>query len=100
MAAYLAALVYLKQGNLERAQAEVEVLRQMYQTGRSNRILEIRLWETQGLLMCQNGAADEGLKLLVRAVQRTKDDYNHHAWGNGCAIHGGLGHGGPARRQG
>ncbi len=34
--------------------------------------------------MCQTGDADAGLKLLARAVDKTKDDYAHHAWGNGA----------------
>jgi tetratricopeptide (TPR) repeat protein len=82
---YLSALIYLKQGNAERASAEVEVLRQASQTTKANRQLEHRLWETQGLLMCQTGSAEAGLKLLAKVVERTKDDYAHHAWGNGAA---------------
>src|SRR5262249_29993196 len=27
---------------------------------------------------------DEGLKLLAKAADRSKDDYGHHAWGNGA----------------
>jgi hypothetical protein len=34
--------------------------------------------------MCQSGAPDGGLKLLARVVERLKDDYSHHAWGNGA----------------
>jgi hypothetical protein len=46
--------------------------------------LQLRLWETQGTLLCQRGEADAGLKLLAKAVARTKDDYDHHSWGNGA----------------
>ena len=46
--------------------------------------LEYRLWETQGLLLCQTGSADAGLKLLAKAATRSKNDYGHHAWGNGA----------------
>jgi tetratricopeptide (TPR) repeat protein len=81
MASYLAALVYLRQGDVCAATAEVEVLQQAYQ---GRRLPEARLWETQGWLMCQTGAADAGLKLLAKAVERTKNDYSHHAWGNGA----------------
>lgn len=84
MASYLAALVYLKQGNPERAAPEVEVLQHAYRTGKSNKQLEFRLFEVEGLLMCQTGAADAGLKLLFKNVDKSKDDYSHHAWGNGA----------------
>ncbi len=83
-ASYLAALVYLKQGNAARAVPEVEVLRQAYQERKNDPALEYRVWETQGLLLCQLGAADCGLKLLAQAAERSKSDYGHHAWGNGA----------------
>src|SRR5205807_5932876 len=83
-ASYLAALVYLKQGDPARAAPEVEVLRQVYQQRKDDRLLEYRVWEAQGLLLCQLGAADTGLKLLAKAVDRSKNDYSHHAWGNGA----------------
>jgi Tfp pilus assembly protein PilF len=83
-AAYMAALVYLCRGEPERAAPEVAVLQEAYQRGRSNKTLENRLSETQGLLQCQQGQVDAGLKLLARLVARTKDDYSHHAWGNGA----------------
>jgi tetratricopeptide (TPR) repeat protein len=81
---YLAALVYLKRGEPSRALPEIEVLQQAYRTNKHNRELESRLWETQGWYMCQTSAADAGLKLLVKVVERTKNDYGHHAWGNGA----------------
>jgi tetratricopeptide (TPR) repeat protein len=83
-AAYLAALVYLAKGDPDRAKPEMEVLQGASSGKRPNRLTESRLWEVQGLLMCQTGAADEGLKLLQRCVEKTKDDYGHHAWGNGA----------------
>jgi tetratricopeptide (TPR) repeat protein len=83
-ASYLAALVYLKQGDVARAAAEVEVLRQQYANRKNSILLEDRVWETQGLLLCQLGAADSGLALLAKAVERSKNDYSHHAWGNGA----------------
>ncbi len=83
-AAYLAALVYLARNDPDRARPEVEVLQEAAAAKRSNRQVESRLWEAQGLLLCQTGAAEEGLKLLQRWVDTTKDDYSHHAWGNGA----------------
>lgn len=84
MSAYLSALVYLRQGDLARATPEVEVLRQAYRTRKNDKELENRLWEVQGLLLSRSGGGDAGLKLLARLVERTKDDYRHHAWGNGA----------------
>jgi tetratricopeptide (TPR) repeat protein len=82
--AYLAALVYLKMRDPERAAREVAVLQEAYQTKRYDKGLELRLWEVLGLLQCQQGQPEAGLKLLAKAVARTKDDYTHHAWGNGA----------------
>jgi Tfp pilus assembly protein PilF len=83
-ASYMAALVYLKEGDAERATPEVEVLQNAYSEKKNDRVLEDRLWETQGLLLCETGAPDAGLKLLARAVERTKNDFFHHSWGNGA----------------
>jgi tetratricopeptide (TPR) repeat protein len=83
-AAYLRALVYLKKGDADRAAPEVNVLREAYQTRRTDKELELRLWETQGALLCLEGGADGGLKLLAKAVNKTKDDFPHHAWGHGA----------------
>ena len=85
-AAYLAALMYLKQGDAKRAAAEVDTLRQAQSDRRRDSRLELKLWEAQGLLMCKTGAADEGLKLLQRCVDKTKNDFSHHAWGNGASF--------------
>src|SRR5205807_1585862 len=85
-ASYMAALVYLKQGDAARAKPEVEVLAQAYQTRKQDRILEDRLWETQGMLLCRTGSVDAGLKLLAKVVEKTKNDYGHHAWGNGAYL--------------
>jgi tetratricopeptide (TPR) repeat protein len=81
---YLSALVYLKEGDPARAAPEVEVLRQAYLERKSDSELEFRVWETQGLLLCQTGAVDSGLKLLAKAVDRSKSSYRHHSWGNGA----------------
>jgi tetratricopeptide (TPR) repeat protein len=81
---YMTALIYLRRGEPDRAAPEVDVLRQAQQDRRTDKQLEFRLWETQGFLLCLQGQRDAGLKLLARAVARTKDDYRHHAWGNGA----------------
>jgi hypothetical protein len=81
---YLAALVYLKMHETARAAPEVAVLQEVYQGKRYDKKLELQMWEVLGMLMCQQGQVDGGLKLLAQTVQRTKDDYGHHAWGNGA----------------
>jgi tetratricopeptide (TPR) repeat protein len=95
---YFAALAYLGQGDAERAKPEVEVLQHAFRDRKNDAQLEFRLQETEGLLMCQTGSVDAGLKLLARDVAKSKDNYNHHAWGNGAyymeawgvaALHGG-----------
>jgi tetratricopeptide (TPR) repeat protein len=83
-AAYFSALLYLKQGTTSRAAAEVEVLRQLHQQSKGDGRLESRIWETQGILMCQMGPGDCGLKLLAKAAEKSKTDYGHHSWGNGA----------------
>ena len=83
-ASYMAALVYLAQNDPDRAAVEVAVLEEAFRERRTDKTLQLRLWETRGLLLCQTGVPDEGLKLLKRAVEETKNDYRHHAWGNGA----------------
>jgi tetratricopeptide (TPR) repeat protein len=83
-ASYLAALAYLAANDLDLAQAEIEVLAEAYRADGKQRQLAHRLWETQGILLCRLGDAEAGLKLLQKCVEQTKDDYSHHAWGNGA----------------
>jgi tetratricopeptide (TPR) repeat protein len=83
-ASYLAALVYLKKGDIDRAEPEVNVLQEAYRGKRNSRDLELRMWEAQGILLCRRGEADGGLKLLAKTVEKTKDDYRAHAWGHGA----------------
>lgn len=83
-AAYHAAVVALEQGDAARAAAEVDVLRQAQQSKKGNRTQELRLWEVQGRLMCQTGQGEAGVKLIRRTIDKTKDDYAHHAWGGGA----------------
>lgn len=84
LVSYRQALLHLRQGDTVKAGPHVEVLREAYQKGRKDKRLEQRLWETQGLLLCMTGGGEQGVKLLERVVQKTKDDYSHHAWGNGA----------------
>jgi hypothetical protein len=83
-ASYLAALTFLAQDNPARAAPEVEVLEEAYKARRNDRQLQARLWETRGLLLCQTGGEDAGLRLLAKVVEQTKNEYSHHAWGNGA----------------
>jgi tetratricopeptide (TPR) repeat protein len=83
-AAYFAAVLALERGESERARAEIDVLRQAQQKKRGDRRQELRLWEVQGRLECQTGNGEAGIKLLRRTIDKTKDDYQHHAWGGGA----------------
>ena len=83
LGSYLTALVYLKRGEPARALPEIEVLKQAFQHNK-DRKAELNLLEVQGLYLCAVGETEAGLKLLYRTVERTKDDYSHHAWGNGA----------------
>jgi tetratricopeptide (TPR) repeat protein len=85
-AAYHAAVLYLEKGDVERARAEVDTLRSLHQTRKSDKRLEQRLWEVQGRFLCQTGSGEAGLKMLKKLVDSTKNDFGHHAWGNG-AVH-------------
>jgi tetratricopeptide (TPR) repeat protein len=84
LAAYLAAQVYLQEGDEERAAPEVETLRYAYIDRKNDKELEMRLWEVQGVLMCRTGGVDAGLRLLARCVEKTKNDFRFHSWGGGA----------------
>ena len=87
---YMLALVYLKKHDPSRVAPEVAVLQEAYQTKRYDKKLELQLWEVLGVLECQLGHPEGGLKLLAQAVERVKGDYSYHQWGNGRSSHGGL----------
>lgn len=89
--AYFRALVYLKKGEIERAMPEVHVLQEAYRSKRTDRDLELQLWETTGIQQCAQGSAEAGLKLLAKSVDKTKDDYRYHAWGHGAYFMEGWG---------
>lgn len=82
--AYYAALVALEKRDTEQAGREIDTLRQAQQTKKSDKTIERRLWEAQGRLLCQKGDGEAGLKLLKQLVNATKNDFSHHAWGNGA----------------
>lgn len=84
--AYYSALLALEKGDSGRASADIDTLRQVAQTRKSDRGLEQKLWEVQGRHLCQTGQGEAGVKLLKKAVDATKNDYNHHAWGNGAVL--------------
>jgi Tfp pilus assembly protein PilF len=83
-AAYFAALLHLKKGDPARALPELHALQEACRKRRNDRRLELKLWEAQGLYQCATREATAGLKQLAKAVNKTKDDYSHHAWGNGA----------------
>ncbi|CAN5261084.1 hypothetical protein BH11PLA2_BH11PLA2_11490 [soil metagenome] len=85
-AAYFAALMALAKNEPTRVQAELDVLRQSKPGRKDEKKSEARVWEIQGRLMCCTGEGEAGLKLLQKAVEKTKDDYAHHAWGNGGSL--------------
>lgn len=84
LASYMGALLALDRRDLGRATAEVDVLRQAQQTKKNDTRLQQRLNEVQGRLLCATGDGPSGLKLLARVVEKTKNDYYHHAWGGGA----------------
>ena len=93
--AYYAALLYLEKGDVKRAGTEIETLRQQDQgkTKSRNRGGDNKLWEVQGLHLCRTGSGEAGLKLLKKAVDATKNNYSHHAWGGGAVLMEAWGYG-------
>ena len=81
---YFTAVMFLERGMPERAKPEIDVLRQGNQSKRNDRQRDLRLWEVQGRYECQTGNGEAGVKLLKRTIDKTKDDYAHHAWGGGA----------------
>jgi len=81
---YYAALAALEKGDTDQAGREVDTLRQARQGRKTDKNADRRLWETQGLYLCQKGDGEAGLKLLKKLVDATKNDFGHHAWGNGA----------------
>ena len=82
--AYYAAQLALARHDLPRATAELDVMRQAAKPPKDGSANATRLWEIQGRVLCRRGEGEAGAKLLRRAVEKTKDDFNHHAWGGGA----------------
>ncbi|VTU01413.1 tetratricopeptide domain-containing protein : Tetratricopeptide repeat domain protein OS=uncultured planctomycete GN=HGMM_F16E03C28 PE=4 SV=1 [Gemmataceae bacterium] len=82
--AYFAASACLARGETEQAGREIDTLRALQQSKKSDKSLERRLLEVQGRYLCQKGDGEAGLKLLKKLVDATKNDFGHHAWGNGA----------------
>ena len=82
--AYYGALLSLEKGDTAQAGREVDTLRGLQQKRKSDRNLQRRLWEIQGRYLCQKGDGEAGIKLLRKLVDNTKNDFGHHAWGNGA----------------
>src|SRR5262249_6219214 len=69
LASYMSALVLWPQGEPWLATPYVEVLEEAFASRKGDRTLRQRLWETRGLLLCQTGAAEQGLSLLAKLVE-------------------------------
>ncbi len=82
--AYYAALLNFEKGENEQAWREFDTLRQFQQSRRSDKSVERKLSEVQGLYLCRQGNGDNGLKLLKKLVDATKNDYWYHNWGFGA----------------
>ena len=81
--AYYAAQLALERRDTPRATAELDVMRQALTPSKGGGN-PTRLWEIQGRVLCRCGQGEAGVKLLRRSVEKTKDDFNHHAWGGGA----------------
>ncbi len=83
---YVGAWLALEQGRMADAAAQIEALRQAVAAHPKDTRLALRLWEMQGWQFCMEGDIEPGLALIKRCVDKTKDDFNHHAWGQGATL--------------
>ena len=97
-ASYLAALIYLRQGDAARAAPEVESLRQAYADKKTDPELEYRLWETQGLLLCRAGVGGRGAETAGQGGDALEGRLRPSRLGQRLVFHGGVGRGGAVRR--
>lgn len=87
---YLTALLHLKQEQPQLAVPSIESLQKALEElpeknpKPDRRTLENRLWETRGLLQCQQGEAEAGLTLLAKVAERTSDSFSQMGWGLGA----------------
>jgi hypothetical protein len=88
-AEYLTALLCLKLERPDQAALAVEAQRRALAATpekgakQDRRQLENRLWESEGLLLCQQGKDEAGLALLAKVVQRTLNIELSHDIGSG-----------------
>jgi len=82
--AYFSALVSLEKGDTKQVGNDVDTLRQLRQTNKTDKKLERRIQEVQGWHQCQTGQGVAGLMQLKKLVDATKNDFSHHNWGNGA----------------
>lgn len=83
-ASYLNACLFLAKKEPHNALPCVESLQQAWSGGKKDQQAEFRMWETQACLMAAQGQHGPATKLIKRAVDKSKNDYSHHAWGNGA----------------
>ena len=72
-------MVYFKKNDIEAAEERIAALEEAKKSNKTDKQMEMRLWELQGILYCRQGKADEGLALLAKGVEKTKADYGLHA---------------------
>ncbi len=80
------AMLALEQGDTGKASSQIEVLQTAQRQKKGDKQTEIRVNTAQGWYLCQTGNSEAGLKMLKRAVDKTKADYSHHSWGRGASI--------------
>ncbi len=83
-AAYSAALVALERGDSQRAQIEIDTLKSVSSSKKSDNRASNRLQEVQARLLAQTGQGEAAMKLFKRIIEKTKNDFGHHAWGGGA----------------
>lgn len=81
---YIAALHYLEQCEFAKAKQEIDVLDEAIKGDKRDKKLELKIWEARGLAMCKSGLVDQGLALLQKSADASKNDYQQHAWGHGA----------------
>lgn len=81
---YYAALLQLRRGDLTKAQPEIDALEEALKKNPKDTKLQNKVWETRGLAQCKGGMVDQGLALLKKAADASKNDYQQHAWGHGA----------------
>jgi pentatricopeptide repeat protein len=83
-ASYFAALAHLQQGNASKAKPDMDALEEALKTRKGDKKLQNKVWEISGLAQCKTGMAEQGLALLKKAADASKNDYQQHAWGHGA----------------